>query len=409
MTRTAGPDDAKAVRRTAKYLRRQDDILSAATLLLNRKGLKGMTRADVAAAIGIVESGVGYYFSSKEALATGCFHRAIAVRMAHIDKAAREATVDARIATLLRQHFEFRIRVSNGDQPEVAVFDDVRALGDPGVIAAYVALFRKARSLLIDADAPPRSRNWLNGRAHWLMQQLVWIDIWLSRYDVEGYHRVADRMTDLMINGLMAAGQTANPPCLGVSEVAAQGAVDPQEAFLAAATQLVNEQGYLGASVDKIVSRLSLTKGAFYHYIDTKDDLMAICFARSADLLRKTMMASEALPDLAGLRLMAAVVFLTTHQLVGDMPLLRAQTRSLPDNIAADVLQAYERRAVQFASILSDGVADGSARAIDVQISAQMIAATLNGASELAQWLPSPSTEATARDYANALFRGISN
>ena len=35
----------------------------------------------------------------------------------------------------------------------------------------------------------------------------------------------------------------------------------------------MNEHGYLGASVQKISERLNVTKGAFYHHIEAKDDL----------------------------------------------------------------------------------------------------------------------------------------
>ena len=54
------------------------------------------------------------------------------------------------------------------------------------------------------------------------------------------------------------------------------------DAFLQAATFLINEQGYRGASVEKISARLNVTKGSFYHYNDNKDDLVANCFERSS-------------------------------------------------------------------------------------------------------------------------------
>lgn len=44
----------------------------------------------------------------------------------------------------------------------------------------------------------------------------------------------------------------------------------------------MNEHGYLGASVQKISEHLNLTKGAFYHHLENKDDLIAACFQRKA-------------------------------------------------------------------------------------------------------------------------------
>ena len=46
-------------------------------------------------------------------------------------------------------------------------------------------------------------------------------------------------------------------------------------AFLKAATRQINEHGYRGASVDRISASLNVTKGAFYHHNEAKDDLVA--------------------------------------------------------------------------------------------------------------------------------------
>ncbi len=59
-----------------------------------------------------------------------------------------------------------------------------------------------------------------------------------------------------------------------------------QETFLIAATRLINERGYRGASVEKISERLNVTKGSFYYHHDTKDDLVVACFKRSFDTMR---------------------------------------------------------------------------------------------------------------------------
>eukprot|EP01036_Dinobryon_divergens_P048208 gene48208-64682_t len=71
-------------------------------------------------------------------------------------------------------------------------------------------------------------------------------------------------------------------------------ASDTLEAFLRAATFLVNEQGYRGASVDKISARLKVTKGSFYHHHDTKQDLIAACFARSLAVQRQAFQLAVA-------------------------------------------------------------------------------------------------------------------
>jgi tetratricopeptide (TPR) repeat protein len=48
--------------------------------------------------------------------------------------------------------------------------------------------------------------------------------------------------------------------------------------FLTAATRLINQRGYRGASVDKISQQLNVTKGSFYHHHETKEELIGACF-----------------------------------------------------------------------------------------------------------------------------------
>jgi len=52
----------------------------------------------------------------------------------------------------------------------------------------------------------------------------------------------------------------------------APGAV--RERILAAAVALFAEQGFDGTSVQQVVDRAQVTKGALYHYFDSKDDLL---------------------------------------------------------------------------------------------------------------------------------------
>ena len=64
---------------THKFHRRRDTIVRAAVEVLNAKGVRGMTLADVAARIDLVPTAVMYYFRKKEELAAACFHKAIEI------------------------------------------------------------------------------------------------------------------------------------------------------------------------------------------------------------------------------------------------------------------------------------------------------------------------------------------
>ena len=89
----------------------------------------------------------------------------------------------------------------------------------------------------------------------------------------------------------VAAGSRCRSSLDAVAASFAAELTPARKSFLVAATQLINEQGYRGASVDKISARLNVTKGSFYHYNETKDDLVVDCFKRSFETMRRVQRA----------------------------------------------------------------------------------------------------------------------
>ncbi len=393
--------------RTRKYLDRQKTIIQAASRMLNQKGLKGMTLGDIGEQLKLVPTGVAYYFANKEDVAAACFLRSIDTFARLIRDAASETTVPTRLGRLIRAYFEFRERVARGEESENAQLDDVRALGDARVIDAYVSMFRQTRALFTPPAGREIPRSAMNARVHLLLQQFLWMEAWIDRYDPDDFGRAADRITDIILNGIGAPNQAWSPIPLTLPAFPGNGQDEARETFLRAATHLINEQGYHGASVDRISARLDVTKGSFYHHIDAKDDLVVLCFGRTTDVIRNTQVAAQRL-SLDGVgRLASALTSLVEHQLRGDAPLLRAATVSLPAGIRQEVLMDYERNAVRFGSMISDGVADGSLRRVDVQIAAQVVTAAVNAMGELPYWLPDPPGDLAGEWFLRPLFEGL--
>jgi len=180
------------------------------------------------------------------------------------------------------------------------------------------------------------------------------------------------------------------------------------ELFLRAATQLINEEGYLGASVEKISARLNVTKGAFYHHNENKDELVVACFERTFEVMKRAIRQAEAVSG-SGLQTLTTVAAaLTSYQMSGNAPLLRASAlTSAPESIQPQLLAKFDRITDRFASLISDGVADGSVRPVDTNIAAQMLAAMINAAAELQDWAPDATPEAAAELYVRPFFEGL--
>src|SRR5690606_8520747 len=97
----------------------------------------------------------------------------------------------------------------------------------------------------------------------------------------------------------------------------------PADRFLRAATDLLNEKGYRGASVNRISARLNVTKGSFYHHIEHKDDLILACFERTLTAVRRATTEAQALPAAGWEQACAMARSLACLQTSGLGPLLR--------------------------------------------------------------------------------------
>lgn len=392
---------------THKFHQRRDTIVRAAVEVLNHKGVRGMTLADVAAKIDLVPTAVMYYFHKKEDLAAACFHKAIEQYESMIAQAQRGTTAREALELFIRGYFEFRRRVVTGEADQIAVYNDVRAVHDPGVGVAYTQMFRNARSLLLKSpEIASLPRMDCNARAHLLLAQLFWSVVWVPRYYAEDYPRLADHMLDILVNGLLRAGGEWRPPTL--HEVEPPLTDQARETFLQAATSLMNDQGYHGASVQKISERLNVTKGAFYHHLDAKDELILACFERTLAIVRRAQHEGARVATNGAENLIAVSAALIEYQLSGKAPLLRTSAlTSVPREIRAGLIREFDRASARFSLVFSEGIADASLRPVDATIASQMITALINAAAEVHNWAPGISQQNVARAYVRPLFQGL--
>jgi AcrR family transcriptional regulator len=397
---------------TPRYQEKREAILGAAARLFNEQGVKGATLAGIAGSVGLVTNSVTYYYRKKEDLATACFLRSITVLDALAVAASQQADVPARLQDFMRRYAQLLADIEEGRHPTIVNFNDIRALPSPQaeqVFAAYTDMFRRVRGLLKGPQTNHLSRDDLNARGHIVISVAHWVRSWIGRYEADEYHRVADRVTDILVRGLAGAGSTWRDADGESGWRLADGAVGPSEAFLRAATILVNEQGYRGASVDKISARLNVTKGSFYHHNDNKHDLISECFERSFAVVRQALTLAENGTGSGWGRACAAARALVRYQVSPDGPLLRTTaTSALPDQVHRErVRRTMHRLTERMANVVVDGMMDGSIRPLDPAIAAQATIATINAAAELHRWLPGATADNVADLYVRPAFEGV--
>ena len=401
-----------AATETERYKKKREAIIAAAADIINHRGAKGMTLADVAASVGLITTSVTYYFKKKEDLAEACFQCAIQRLDAVASEALAEADPPARLRAFLDTYLNLVRRVRTGAEPPLTGLSDIRALTEPHrtrAMAAYADLFRKVRTLFQSPDLPWMDLRSATARTYMLMEQIFWLAAWLPRYDMDDFPRVRERMFDILVNGLKAEGQVWAPQRLeGWTPTVADGAARSRDAFFLAATRLINRFGYRGVSVERISAELNVTKGSFYHHNDAKDDLVVSCFERSFAMVRRAQSAALAGPGNSWDQLAATARTLVEHQLSDEGPLLRTSALSaLPESIRLRMVEASNRLSDRFAGMISDGIADGVLRPVDPMIAAQMFNATLNAAADLRDTPAGVTLPAVADLYARPLLTGV--
>ena len=397
---------------TPRFQEKREAVLSAAALLFNERGVKGATLADIAGSVGLVTNSVTYYYRKKEDLATACFLRSIDAFNTLSAAAGAERGVPARLLAFFTGHAQLLADIEQERHAPIVSFNDLRALPSPqaeAVYAAYTDMFRQVRRLLKGSETAHLSREDLNARAHIVLSVAHAQRTWIGRHDVEEYPRVAARVTDILVHGIGGPG-AAWQPTAGETAWQLSNEVGPTpEAFLRAATLLVNDQGYRGASVDKISARLNVTKGSFYHHNDNKNDLISECFERTFAVVRQALRLAEGRAGNGWSRTCAVSSALGRYQLSEEGPLLRTSaTSALPDESHREwVRKTVQRLTERMGSMVVDGMVDGSIRPLDPAVAAQIIFATINAGMELQRWVPGASVETVADLYMRPAFEGV--
>jgi AcrR family transcriptional regulator len=392
---------------TRRFREKRDAILAAAAEAINEQSAKGMTFADVARRVGLNTTSVTYYFKRKEELAAAAFENTLDRLSAMLGEAAVEATPDERVARFLQINIARLARIGRGEETAFAVLSDLRATEDPlrtRLMAGWQRIFRMTRDLW--GPTRTRAHKDLNGaRAHVLLENIFWLPVWLNRYEPDQYARVEARLMDVFRHGIAVPGAAWAPRLL---ELTPDDAVPGRAAFLLAATRLINQLGYRGASVQRIASELNVTKGSFYHHLDAKDELVIACYRRSFDTISQTQGAADAGGGTQWHRLASTVATLLDIQFSEAGPLLRTTALSgLPLVARAAMVERSNGIARRFAGTIMDGAAEGSLRPVDALIAAQALMALQNAAFDMRKWASTMSRPQAIAMYASTILYGL--
>ncbi|WP_338446442.1 TetR family transcriptional regulator [Pelagerythrobacter marensis] len=398
---------------TRRFGEKRQAIIHAASVLINEVGVKATTLSDVARAIGLNATSITYYFSRKEQLVVAVYEATLDLMGRIAVDALAEPDPPARLRRYIDEHVALRTRIRRGEKGLVTALSEIRTL-DPAAQAPLLARYREIVGHVRRFFGEPqsdRAHALFSARAHVLLEAMMWWPVWSLRYSTLDFPRVSERMFDILAHGIPARPGEWRPRPLDNGDWRTRDEAKPSQndEFLRAATVMINQRGYRGASVNRIARSLNVTKGSFYHHHDAKDDLVLACFQRSYDRLSAVQMAGQTIDADYWTRLSSVLGELLDVQFFDAMPLLRTTAlQALDSDHKVDVVTRSNRLARRFAGMLIDGVADGSVRPIDPLVASQVIMSTLNGAYEARNWADRfGDPELAIRTYVSTLSAGL--
>ncbi len=393
--------------RSPRYERQRKRIVEAAISLINEKGVCAMTLQEVAQALDLTTTSVTYYYRYKEQLAAAVFEDTLGRLHDMVKQAASADTPQERVARYVEIYFNQFARGVQGEAPPLAVLSELRTLEDSvrlPLIEKYQALFRDVRRFFGDVDTDERKRRF-SARAQMLNEALFWTEVWLRPYPLRDFANVRRRMMDIFKNGIASAH------CYWTVSVVDPDAGVPQDAkrdFLRVAARLINDIGYKGASVERIVGELKITKGSFYHHLDAKDDLILECYRHDYRRMIRLQQVVDASEKNAVSRLAGGIMSTLALQFDGVHPMLRTTAlHAMPIGLRQDAIERFERLARWLSGVLVDGMSDGSVRIVDPMIAANIIISTINSAYDLRSWANRQPRDSAIDTYTGVLMRGL--
>jgi len=191
---------------------------------------------------------------------------------------------------------------------------------------------------------------------------------------------------------------------------AAPTAAPVQERLLAAATRLFAENGFGATSVQDIVERAGVTKGAMYHYYSSKDELLQQIYARLLSLQAERLeeFAAGGGPVAERLRAAAADVVVTTLEHLDEAVVVFQSMHLLPAGTQTEIRADRRRYHERFRGLIEEGQAAGVFRA---DLSADLATHQFfGGVHHLGSWyhVGGPlCPEEIGATYADLLLRGL--
>ena len=151
--------------------------------------------------------------------------------------------------------------------------------------------------------------------------------------------------------------------------------------IIAEATRLFAERGFSGTSLKDIADATGLTRPALYHYVKSKDEILARLVTELAEMPARALQAvhaEEGMSTSERLRKMAHAVALQQATDPSRFQLLVRSEADLPDDLVVRYKESRRSVLREFVSVIEEGIAAGEFRSVHARTAALSILGQCN-------------------------------
>jgi len=397
---------------------RRDALLEAAAAEFNARGVSRASLSRIAKAKGLTRAAVYYYVRDRDDLVFQAYRNSCEATAADLAKAAG---VDGDGLAKLAAYVRLALDPERAPTAVLSELDYLKGAAQTAIVQAHTRNVDALRAIIRSGVADGGIRDCddeaiaqaIVGVIGWIPLSVNWVEGTDADYRARTVQAVVDLLTD---------GHAGDPSYAFVSPTRIEAFFPPTpkpfdraglaeaklEQLLMTASRIINRRGVDGASLEEITGALGATKGAFYHYLENKTDLLVRCY-------RRAMVLYEAFAEAAGRlgrngleRGLIGLYLNVQAQASGLAPLIQlVGLESLPTAFRREIRRRSRGLYEQFAAFAAEGLADGSNRDVDLDAIAQLGAGVF-------EWLPKwfdpadPRAQgAIAQEYCHLFIAGL--
>jgi AcrR family transcriptional regulator len=191
----------QAIKRQAKYEKRQSSILRAASEVIARDGFEGASMRAMAARGRLGLSGIYYYYKNKDELLYAIQHHAFSNLVESLkERLGVLKTPEQKLRAIIENHFQFFVENTNEFRVCVHEINSLSGKYYKNILAVRQEYFRLVRDVI--SEVLRRSQYEIDMATFFLFGSLNWVYMWYDPVKNSDIQRVTTQFLKVILNGI---------------------------------------------------------------------------------------------------------------------------------------------------------------------------------------------------------------